>query len=266
MLGQRIATGAVLGILVVAAIVWLRPLYAGIVLGIFWLLGVGEWAGFARLARTATAVYVAVAGAAMLGGTLILDERAVIYVVLAVAAAWWLIAIAALRRHPRPVSRPLTAVAGFAALLPAWLLLAYLHARPGSGSAWVLILLAIVWSADIGAYAFGRLLGKHKLAPTVSPGKTWEGVGGGLVSASAVGALASPMLDVPALELALLAAVTAAGSIVGDLTVSLFKRNAGLKDSGHLLPGHGGVLDRIDSLTAAVAVFVLGLVATGIIT
>jgi phosphatidate cytidylyltransferase len=130
----------------------------------------------------------------------------------------------------------------------------------------VLILLAIVWSADIGAYAFGRLLGKHKLAPTVSPGKTWEGVGGGLVSASAVGALASPMLDVPALELALLAAVTAAGSIVGDLTVSLFKRNAGLKDSGHLLPGHGGVLDRIDSLTAAVAVFVLGLVATGIIT
>ena len=263
---QRIVTGAILGALVVAAIVWLPPIVAGIALGVFWLLGVREWADFARLARGATIVYVTVAGFGMLTGTLIVAERSALYVMLAIAALWWLIALAALQRHPRVVSRPLIAAAGFATLLPAWALLAFLHTQAGRGPAWVLTLLAIVWAADVGAYAVGRLWGKTKLAPTVSPGKTWEGVGGGLACAAAAGWLAGRILEVPALELVVVALLTAAGSIVGDLTVSLFKRNAGVKDSGRLLPGHGGVLDRIDSMTAAVAVFVLGLVATGIIT
>lgn len=266
MLAQRIATGAVLGALVIAAIVWLPPAVGGLALGAFWLLGAREWAGFARLPRPATVVYVAVAALAMLGASLLVGERSVTDSALAIAFAWWLVALAALRRHPRPVPRALIVGAGLATLVPSWALLAFLHSRPSSGPAWVLTLLAIVWSADVGAYVFGRLLGRRKLAPAISPGKTWEGVLGGLVCASATGWLASLLLGAPQAALAGLAAVTAAGSVVGDLTVSLFKRNAGLKDSGHLLPGHGGVLDRIDSVTAATAVFVLGLLVTGIIT
>jgi phosphatidate cytidylyltransferase len=127
-------------------------------------------------------------------------------------------------------------------------------------------MLAIVWAADVGAYAVGRSFGKNKLAPSVSPGKTWEGVVGGLCCAGVVGGLAGYVLGTTALLFAALAVVTAALSVVGDLNVSMFKRNAGLKDSGSLLPGHGGVLDRIDSVTAAVAIFVLGLALIGIIT
>jgi phosphatidate cytidylyltransferase len=124
--------------------------------------------------------------------------------------------------------------------------------------------LAIVWAADVGAYAFGRWLGRTKLAPAVSPGKTWEGVAGGLLLAGVAAGLAAPWLDLPVARLAGLGVVTALASVLGDLTQSMFKRNAGLKDSGKLLPGHGGVLDRIDSLTAAIPVFAGGLLLFGI--
>ena len=126
-------------------------------------------------------------------------------------------------------------------------------------------LLLIVWSADVGAYAFGRLLGRRKLAPAVSPGKTWEGVTGGLVTAGLAAGLAAAWVGVPANRLIVLAVATALISVLGDLTQSMFKRNVGLKDSGKLLPGHGGVLDRIDSLTAAVPAFVIGLWALNLI-
>ena len=266
MLAQRILTGAVLGALVVATVLWLPPIAAGLVLGALWLLGVREWAGFARLGASTTIAYVLAAAVLMLVASRLVSERAVTYAVLAIAILWWLVALTALHRYPRAISRGSTAAAGFAALLPAWALLAVLHTQPEQGRWWILTLLAIVWSADVGAYGVGRAIGRTKLAPRVSPGKTWEGVAGGLLCASLTGWLASRFLGIEALELGLLAAATAAVSVVGDLTVSLFKRNAGLKDSGRLLPGHGGVLDRIDSLTAATSVFVLGLAAAGIIT
>jgi phosphatidate cytidylyltransferase len=99
----------------------------------------------------------------------------------------------------------------------------------------------------------------------VSPGKTWEGLIGGLASAALVAALAGKWLDIDWPAAALLGVATALISVVGDLTVSMFKRNVGLKDSGKLLPGHGGVLDRIDSLTAAVPLFAWGLLLAGVI-
>jgi phosphatidate cytidylyltransferase len=127
-----------------------------------------------------------------------------------------------------------------------------------------LILLSLVAAADIGAYFTGRRFGRTKLAPQVSPGKTWEGVLGGAVAVSVV-ALLWIWMGLFAWRFLVVALAVFAASVVGDLTESLFKRGAGLKDSGSILPGHGGILDRIDSLTAAAPVYVLGLHWIGIL-
>ncbi len=126
-----------------------------------------------------------------------------------------------------------------------------------SGALWLLYVMILVWGADSGAYTFGKMFGKHKLAPKVSPGKTWQGFFGGLLTAAVIswayGVWAH--LDVTPTVLLVCSVVAALASVLGDLTESMFKREAGIKDSGHLIPGHGGILDRIDSLTAAVPVF-----------
>jgi phosphatidate cytidylyltransferase len=186
--------------------------------------------------------------------------------VLVIALLWWLVALAAVLTYPRNISMATAAGAGFATLLPAWGLLAFLHSSGPRGPSLVLTMLVIVWATDIGAFLAGRAFGRLKLAPRVSPNKTWEGLLGGILCAAAVGWAASGILGIAALQSASLAVATAMASVIGDLTVSMFKRNVGLKDSGHLLPGHGGLLDRIDSLTSAVAVFVLGLAVAGITT
>jgi phosphatidate cytidylyltransferase len=245
---------------------FLSPKAAAVVLGILWLLGVREWASFARLGRNGTILYVAIFAVSMAGLSWFVGRPDVVHVALTAALLWWLVSIFALRRYPQPIGTRQTVLAGFATLLPAWTLLAFLHSQPDAGPQLLLAMLAIVWAADIGAYFAGRTFGKNKLAPSVSPGKTWEGVVGGLCCAAAVGGLAGYVLGAAPALFAGLAVVTGALSVVGDLNVSMFKRNAGLKDSGSLLPGHGGVLDRIDSVTAAVAIFVLGLAVIGIIT
>jgi len=127
-----------------------------------------------------------------------------------------------------------------------------------------LLLWAIVAAADVGAYFAGRAFGRHKLAPKVSPGKTWEGVLGGMVLAIVVGYLGALCLNLnPRLFLPLIVVLVAA-SIVGDLTESLYKRHAGVKDSGQFLPGHGGLMDRLDGLVAALPFYVLGLMLLGL--
>lgn len=148
-------------------------------------------------------------------------------------------------------------VIGLLILLPAWQALVQLKQWP-QGNWLIVAVMVLVWAADIGAYFSGKALGRRKLAPQVSPGKSWEGLVGGLITSLlitlAVGLYRgwSPR----ELVLALLgAAVVVVISVVGDLTESMFKRSSGIKDSSQLLPGHGGVMDRIDSLTAAVPVF-----------
>jgi phosphatidate cytidylyltransferase len=155
-------------------------------------------------------------------------------------------------------------VSGPIALLPAWFLLAYIHGSGSQGPALALSVMVIIWAADVGAYLIGRRFGRVKLARQISPGKTWEGVIGGLISASVAALAAAALLNAPRLAFVSVALAATLVSVVGDLTVSMFKRYVGLKDSGRLLPGHGGVLDRIDSLSAAVPFFFVGLKTAGL--
>jgi phosphatidate cytidylyltransferase len=181
-----------------------------------------------------------------------------------VTIAWWALALGAVLTFPRAFGMPLVAVLGLPVLLPSWWLLVTLHAVE-QGPELGLTLMSIVWAADVGGYAFGRWLGRVKLAPAVSPGKTWEGVTGGLLAAAVAATIAARLLGLPVAGFVAVGIATALVSVLGDLTESMFKRNVGLKDSGALFPGHGGVLDRFDSLTAAIPIYVIGLIWLGVI-
>jgi len=247
--------GLVLVLLWQGTLVWLLAVFAAVALRAGW-----EWAGlFAGLAGARRWLLVTALGACM----------AVLYALpvswtataLAVGLAWWVLALWLVLRFPRLpgwIDRPLAQAAIILlGLAPAWLALV----RLADGQrALLLLCLALVWAADSGAYAVGRTLGKRRLCPRVSPGKTVEGLLGGLVGAALVGLVAGLALGLDGLRLASLVGLTAACaavSVVGDLAESLFKRHAGVKDSSHLLPGHGGVLDRIDALIAAAPLFAL---------
>jgi phosphatidate cytidylyltransferase len=260
----RIITGALFGGVLICVVLFLSTPLAAAVLGALWLLGAWEWAGLANLKASGRTLYVAGCAACMLALYLWADER-VLYALLIVALAGLLLAFVAVVTYPRKFGMGIVGAAGFVALVPSWLLLVRLHGEPPLGHALALTVLAIVWAADVGAYTFGRAFGRIKLAPAVSPGKTWEGVTGGLISAAAAAWLAAILIGLPAGALLALGVLTALASVVGDLGVSVFKRNVGLKDTGTLLPGHGGVMDRIDSLTAAIPVFVLGLMLARIV-
>lgn len=157
-------------------------------------------------------------------------------------------------------------IAGTAAVVPAWCSLALLHAEQPHGPAWLLLVLVLVWAADSGAYFTGRRFGGQwfggrKLAARISPNKSLEGLLGGVVLAAVVAVAGAVMLDVATAKLVsviLVAMVTVLFSVAGDLFESLLKRHAGVKDSGTLIPGHGGILDRVDSLLAALPVFAVG--------
>jgi phosphatidate cytidylyltransferase len=147
--------------------------------------------------------------------------------------------------------------------LPTWLSLYQLHLIYSGG--WLLLFLGLIWSGDTGAYAAGRLWGRHKLAYRVSPGKTWEGIGGAVVTAVLIGSIFGwfwfNQTILATLLFMLLCVLTVLISVLGDLLESLFKRKMNVKDSSRILPGHGGVLDRVDSLTSATPFFLAGLFA-----
>ncbi len=174
---------------------------------------------------------------------------------------FWLIAAISVVFYPILIEfwkkKPISVIAGCMILIPAWfLLLALQHENP-----WlVLYILSLTWVCDMAAYFVGKRFGKHKLAPKLSPGKTWEGVFGAFIAGFVMIILGYRFLEFnhSLFSWIMLGLITMTFSVVGDLFESLFKRLSNLKDSGTLLPGHGGVLDRIDSLTAAVPIFTIG--------
>ena len=266
MLRARIITAIVLvvGLLVVLFILPAQAAMVAVALAV--LASAWEWSAFAGLARTAQRLgYVGLVG---LTGVLLLviTESSGLHGAVAwLALGWWALALYWVLGFPRAISSQIAALCGAAVLLPIWVVLVELLAQPGDGAMLVLLLMVIVWAADIGAYFGGRRFGRVKLAPRVSPGKTWEGVIAGLLAGCLVAGLAAWLLDLPVPGVAMLAPALVLISVLGDLTVSLFKRNAGLKDSGHLLPGHGGILDRVDSLSAAAPLYLLGLGWLGVL-
>ncbi len=270
-LTQRVLTAAVLVPLVVAAILLLpAPWFAGL-LALFVLGGAWEWSAMAALGDSRRRLAYVAATAGILGLVHgFLAGHAAGALVLLLALLWWALAAALVVRFQRhgifntggPWSR---AASGLLILVPAWFALVVLHRQEAGGQWLVLFLLVLIWGADTAAFFVGRRWGSRRLASRVSPGKSWEGVAGGILAVLVLTlAVVEPLGFGEALvPFLVLVTLTVAASVLGDLTESLYKREAGLKDSGRLLPGHGGVLDRIDSLTAAAPLFVLGLYGMG---
>lgn len=259
MLRTRILTALMLAVVVVGTVLGLATPYAALVFGLIWLIGADEWARLVRLGPPARVIHGMLFAALIVAVLAFGPGEAVIDAWLWLAAALWLVVFGMILRFPRPMPPMVASLIGLVVLSAAWLSFWRVHGAGANGPALILVGLLIVWCADIGAFFAGRTLGRLPLAPRVSPKKTWEGVGGGVALAMLVGALAALALDLSPALLVAIAAATALISVVGDLGISMLKRQAGLKDAGVLLPGHGGILDRFDGVTAALPFFVLGL-------
>jgi phosphatidate cytidylyltransferase len=260
-LGKRVLTAVVLAALLLPMLLWLPAWVSISVLTLLILAGAWEWSAFLTTALTWRGAYVLLI-AALVALVACLAATRVREAVLMLAVLWWLVALVWIMCAPRQVPRAAAGLAGVCVLVPAWLALAQLRWAP-QGALWVLFVLLLVWGADIGAFFSGRRFGRIRLAPEVSPGKTWEGVLGGIAVSALVAVGGAYWFQQPLAILLPLSLAAVGFSIVGDLTESLFKRSAGLKDSGSIFPGHGGIMDRIDSLTAAAPVMLLGLSLMG---
>jgi phosphatidate cytidylyltransferase len=269
MLRTRILTAAVLAVILLAGLFLLPPAWAVPAFGAVFTLGAWEWSGFGALrgiaSRTAYAAGFAVASLAAWRWS---AAPAHLTLLLGAACVWWTIALLWLSLVP-PRPHPLLALfCGLPVLLPAFVALARLQVATPSfahGPQIVLWLILMTIAADVGAYFAGRRFGRRKLAPRVSPGKTLEGALGGLAMVAIIAGCGAAYFGLPPLAMVAFGCAVGIFSIIGDLTESMFKRAAGLKDSGTLLPGHGGLLDRIDSVTAAAPLFALGLFGSGVI-
>lgn len=267
MLSRRIITAIVLGSLIVASIVYLPPIILDLLALLITLLAAWEFSGFSKKwsgpRRIGYVIFLA-ALAFLIWVTLDLVDLS--YPVLIMGALWWLGAPFFLWRYTREYKKNILSqeLLGVLIFIPSWLGLSILN---HSAREYLLYLLAIVCAADIGAYFAGNFFGKHPIAPQISPRKTIEGVYGGIVLSLVVAVSGILLLkfnlvwlnSLTTVSLLILSVVTCLWSIIGDLFESMLKRMFGIKDSGNLLPGHGGFYDRIDSLTAATPIFVAGL-------
>jgi len=265
-LKTRIITALVLAPIAIGGIFFLPPLGFALFTGVIVTLGAWEWANMSGIEGQPGRVIYALIFVALLYGL----RHAPAVEVLWLSVLWWLVCFTLVSRYPAGSERwgsvPLRAVMGVFVLIPAWVGLNYLRTGGfqfgdlSNSLLAILYVFCVVWVADIGAYFAGRAFGKTKLAPRVSPGKSWAGVWGGLVAVLVLAFVASLLASASlpqTLLLMLASAVTGLVSVLGDLLESMLKRFRGIKDSSQLLPGHGGVMDRVDSLTAAIPVFAL---------
>jgi phosphatidate cytidylyltransferase len=257
---KRVITAVVLVTVLLGVLFAAPPGVATGAVAILMLLAGREWTAFLGQVRPMVRhLYLLLLASACAASYWLIPERLDLAVVLWAALAWWVVALVWILRYPMPISPLAAAIAGIFVLLPAWISLVTILQVAGQGSVLLLLGLAMVWAADIGAYFAGHRWGRLKLAPQVSPGKTLEGVAGGLLGAALTAGVGASLLGLPLAAMLPLGLCVAAISVIGDLTESMFKRSVGIKDSGSLFPGHGGVLDRIDSIAAAMPLFALGL-------
>ncbi len=255
MLKTRVIT-AVFALAAIAIVLFaIPPQYTEIIIGLLLLGGAWEWSGFLGTGKAPVRVVYTLLIGLCLAAVHVADGNQ-LTLLLQIGFAWWVVAFLWNLRFPTPIPTALRWLSGLLVLLP---LFAALLTLLRLGLEYFLFVLFIVWVADGGAYFAGKYFGRVKLAPAISPGKTWEGVIGGMVLVAALAIAAASLRHLPISVVLPFCLGVAALSIVGDLTVSMFKRTVGLKDSGTLFPGHGGVLDRIDSVAAAAPVFALGL-------
>jgi len=285
-LKQRLITAAILIPLVVWSIFSLPTHILSMVFAAILAAGAWEWAALLGLASIFTRIsYVITIIVIIALGSWAVMNPVTLYIVLGITLAWWVGALMWIQRYSLSVAhhdhvdgvmsikndtrlRWYFGFAGILVFMPPWIALVVIHDEGLFGPYWVLFILILIWGADSGAYFVGRRWGTMKLAPYVSPGKTWEGVLGACIVTLLLAIIGSLVFKVPGsgqLAFIMLCLATTLFSIVGDLLESMLKRQAGVKDSGHLLPGHGGVLDRIDSLVSGMPVFVFGLLLQGLV-
>lgn len=269
MLKQRVLTALVLIPIALWGFFYLEGIHFAIFVGAVVALGAWEWAKLIGLEETNCRIGYAIVCIIILSLLWCFPSLAKLVVLL--GFIWWGFAWLLVAGFPETAKYWKYSAAryfiGLLILVPAWQGLILLKQGNEHGNWVIFSIMLFVWAADIGAYFAGKKFGKDKLAPKVSPGKSWQGFWGGLLAAIIVGFIIycnTHLLDGKLLLGLICLVILVIFSVLGDLTESMFKREAGLKDSSNLLPGHGGILDRIDSLTAAVPVAVLLLWVLGI--
>ena len=277
----RFLAALVMGPAAILAVLFLPTPWMMVLAAVLFLSGLWEWFKLADVEDTLTRTFLLAANLLLMvmlvwgsrterGGSL-----ALFHLMILVGLGWWLLAALWLRfptfgSHHEGWARAIKLAAGTLAVVPAWCALAVIHGDPADAATvgiiprnhlWLLTALMMIWMADTGAYFAGRKFGRHKLSPRISPNKTVEGLIGGAVAAMVFGLIFAMIAGASTAQLpwvALTALITVIASVVGDLFESLLKRHAGAKDSSDLIPGHGGILDRVDSVLAALPVFALG--------
>lgn len=275
MLKQRVYTAIVLALIFLAALFGLPAGYFSFFIGVVVLIGAWEWANLSgysalwqRLAYTAFVLLLLFVAASYLGfkgeASPNLRQQS-IQDLLVAGCIWWALGLLLVQGYPSSAilwgHKILRLLMGLAVLVPTWIALIYVRLQP-SGAYLVLLLMLVVALADSGGYFAGRRFGKHKLAPAVSPGKTWEGFAGGLLANLVLATGLALALHLNWLLVICVIVPTSLISVLGDLLESMVKRHAGVKDSGTILPGHGGILDRVDGITAGAPVFALALLVS----
>ena len=263
---QRILTGLILAPLAIAFLLLSSGLWFALPLAAVWLLAGWEWTRLIGMRALPTRILAIALQAVLLAALWSIRGEGLWWLAIAAGMLWWLLSLAWMRHFsfgasPTLRNRGIKLAAGGMVLLPAWVALVEIHEHPQSGAIWSLLALAVVWAADSLAYFAGSRLGRRKLAPRISPGKTLEGVWGGLLGAALVAAVGGFWLGERGFPLVLLVGLgllCVVFSVIGDLFESLMKRQANVKDSGTLFPGHGGMLDRLDGVFAAMPMFAVG--------
>lgn len=259
----RVIASLIMAPSVILALLFLPSLWLAILIGIISCAAAWEWASLVEDKMLAKCVYVAICGLLIIAAGNLLPEEHVRLLMLIGSAYWVFVLLMLAFYQPNWLGnymlQSFLTYSGYFVIVVAWLAMVKLNQQK---PALLLFLFLIVWMADTAAYFTGKQFGKNKLAEHLSPGKTREGLLGAIIGTlvlSLVGAWWFELTLIQAIYFVLLSILTALISVVGDLFESLLKRNAGEKDSGSLIPGHGGVLDRIDSILAAAPGFVLGM-------